>query len=93
MPPEKHISVPKEEVLLALRNRLGGDGAKFDELVHLMEGVASFDFMDLKDRMRTNFLPFASGARNQVRRCGSHCFRQQRVAAGGLEASHWCRCF
>ncbi|GBG00002.1 hypothetical protein Rsub_12729 [Raphidocelis subcapitata] len=67
MPPEKHIAVPKEELLRALRARLpDGERPAFDELAKLMEGVASFDFLDLKERMRTNFLPFASGAKNQI---------------------------
>jgi hypothetical protein len=69
MPPEKHIAAPKDDLLASLRGRLPEpDQAQFDDLVTLMEGVASFDFMDLKERMRTNFLPFASGAKNQVRR-------------------------
>jgi hypothetical protein len=68
MPPEKHISVPKGELLRALRARLpDGDRAGFDELAKLMEAVSSFDFLDLKERVRHNFLPFASGAKNQVR--------------------------
>lgn len=67
MPPEKHISVPKDELRKSLKNRLDlAERAKFDDLVKLMEGVASFDFVDLKHRMRANFLPFASGARNQT---------------------------
>ncbi|GBF88981.1 aminopeptidase [Raphidocelis subcapitata] len=67
MPPEKHISVPKEELRLALKNRLElSDRGHFDDLVKLMEGVASFDFVDLKHRMRSNFLPFGSGARNKA---------------------------
>ncbi len=67
MPPEKHISVVKQDLLAALKNRLApADQGRFDDLVKLMEGVASFDFMDLKSRMRTNFLPFASGARNST---------------------------
>ncbi len=67
MPPEKHISVPKEELRLALKNRLElSDRARFDDLVKLMEGVASFDFVDLKQRMRANFVPFASGAKGEV---------------------------
>jgi hypothetical protein len=67
MPPEKHISVHKDDLLAALRARLPErERGQFDDLVTLMEGVASFDFMDLKERMRSNFLPFASGAKNQV---------------------------
>lgn len=49
MHPDKHISVPNPELLAALRNRLPeGDQQQYDDLVKLMEGVASFDFMDLK---------------------------------------------
>lgn len=67
MPPEKHISAPRDQVLMALRASLPeSERARFDELAALMEGVAAFDFVDVKERMRTNFLPFASGARNQV---------------------------
>jgi hypothetical protein len=67
MPPEKHISVPKEELRLALKNRLElSDRSQFDDLVKLMECVASFDFVDLRQRMRSNFLPFGSGAHNQA---------------------------
>ena len=79
MPPEKHISVPKVQLLAALKGKAeaapaaAGGGEQFDELVKLMEGVASFDFMDIRERMRHNFLPFASGARNQVRRSTFGC--------------------
>lgn len=67
MPPEKHISVPKNELRLALKNRLElSDRAMFDDLVKLMEGVASFDFVDVKRRMRENFLPFACAARGEA---------------------------
>ncbi|KAI8462870.1 MAG: hypothetical protein J3K34DRAFT_527436 [Monoraphidium minutum] len=67
MPPEKHISVPKNELRLALKNRLElSDRARFDDLVKLMEGVASFDFVDVKRRMRANFTPFACGARGEA---------------------------
>jgi hypothetical protein len=63
MPPEKHISVPKEELRLALKNRMElSDRAHFDDLVKLMEGIAAFDFVDLKHRMRSNFTPFAAAA-------------------------------
>jgi hypothetical protein len=49
MHPDKHVSLPSEELLAALRGRLAPDDRpKFDDLVKLMEGVASFDFMDLK---------------------------------------------
>ncbi|KIY98788.1 hypothetical protein MNEG_9171 [Monoraphidium neglectum] len=73
MPPEKHISVPKNELRLALKNRLElTDREMFDDLVKLIEGVASFDFVDIKRRMRANFLPFACGARGEayVQRAG-----------------------
>jgi len=67
MPPEKHISVPNDELRRALKNRLElSERTKFDDLVKLMQGVASFDFVDLKSRMRANFGPFASGARGEV---------------------------
>jgi hypothetical protein len=67
MPPEKHISVPKEELRLALKNRMElSERAHYDDLVKLMEGIASFDFVDLKHRMRSNFMPFATGARGDA---------------------------
>lgn len=67
MPPEKHVSVDAHELKMAIKNRLElEDRVVFDDLCKLMEGVANFDFFDLKDRMRTNFLPFASGARNSI---------------------------
>ncbi|KAF6257530.1 hypothetical protein COO60DRAFT_1701817 [Scenedesmus sp. NREL 46B-D3] len=67
MPPEKHVSVDSHELKMAIKNRLElEDRVVFDDLCKLMEGVANFDFFDLKDRMRTNFLPFASGARNSI---------------------------
>ena len=113
MPPEHHISVPKAELLLALRRRLAaagnsaggaapggeisaaadatttgggggaGSGGEFDDLAKLMEGVASFDFIDIKERMRTNFLPFASGARNQARALWVRGWRCVRCAVRG----------
>lgn len=67
MPPEKHIPVPKPQLLAALARRLPeADAPHWAELALLMEAVASFDFHDLKQRMRSNFLPFASGAKGQV---------------------------
>lgn len=66
-PPDRHVSVSNPELKAALKNRLQLEHrAMFDDLCKLIEGVANFDFFDLKQRMRTNFLPFASGARNQI---------------------------
>lgn len=49
--PEKHISVDAQELKLALKNRLDlEDRVVFDDLYKLMEGVADFDFIDLKAR-------------------------------------------
>ena len=63
MPPERHISVPKDELRLALKNRVEvADRPKFDDLAKLLEGVAAFDFVDLKQRMRASFRPCGSGA-------------------------------
>jgi hypothetical protein len=65
--PERHISVDTNELRLALKNRLELDQREaFDDLCKLMEGVANFDFFDLKRRIRQSFLPFAAGAKNQV---------------------------
>lgn len=64
-PPERHISVDPHELKMAIKNRLE-DRRSFDELTKLMEGVANFDFFDLKQRMRNNFLPFSSGANNTI---------------------------
>eukprot|EP00882_Tetradesmus_deserticola_P018152 GHRQ01019478.1.p1 GENE.GHRQ01019478.1~~GHRQ01019478.1.p1 ORF type:complete len:266 (+),score=104.64 GHRQ01019478.1:211-1008(+) len=67
MPPEKHVSVESHELKLAIKNRLElEDRDVFEDLCKLMEGVANFDFFDLKDRMRNNFLPFACSARNSI---------------------------
>lgn len=66
-PPEKHISVETAELKAAIKNRLAlADRAVFDDLCKLMSGVAEFDFVDLASRIRTNFLPFASGAKHQI---------------------------
>lgn len=65
MPPEKHISVPKDELRRALQARIElPDRGPFDELSKLIEGVAAFDFADVKRRMREGFLPFAAGGRS-----------------------------
>lgn len=49
--PEQHISVEAAELKQAIKNRLElEDRAVFDELCKLMEGVANFDFIDLKER-------------------------------------------
>jgi hypothetical protein len=65
--PQRHISVDASELKLALRGRLPvEERPDFDDLCKLVEGVASFDFWDLKRRMREEFLPFASGAKNQT---------------------------
>lgn len=66
-PPEKHISVESAELKAALKARLDlADRAQFDQLAKLMEGIANFDFYDLKRRMKENFLPFATGARHST---------------------------
>jgi hypothetical protein len=65
--PQRHISVDASELKAALRSRLPmEERPDFDDLCKLVEGVASFDFWDLKRRMREEFLPFASGAKNQT---------------------------
>lgn len=50
-PPEKHISVDSHELKVAIKNRLElEDREGFDDLCKLMEGVANFDFYDLRQR-------------------------------------------
>jgi hypothetical protein len=50
-PAERHISVDPHELKMSIKNRLElADRAKFDDLTKLMEGVANFDFYDLKQR-------------------------------------------
>ncbi len=69
-PPEKHISVETSDLLNAIKNRLHLEQrASFEELAKLMAVVGEFDFFDLKLRMRRDFLPFASGSRNEVSEC------------------------
>jgi hypothetical protein len=49
--PEKHISIDAHELKMAIKNRLElEDRVLFDDLCKLMEGVSSFDFIDLKHR-------------------------------------------
>jgi hypothetical protein len=51
LPAEKHVSVDSHELKMAIKNRLElEDRVVFDDLCKLMEGVANFDFFDLKDR-------------------------------------------
>lgn len=51
LPAERHISVDPNELKTAIKNRLElSDRAQFDDLTKLMEGVANFDFYDLKQR-------------------------------------------
>lgn len=48
---EKHVSVDGHELEMAIKNRLElEDRVVFDDLCKLMEGVANFDFIDLRDR-------------------------------------------
>lgn len=48
---ERHISVDPHELKMAVKNRLElADRTQFDDLTKLMEGVANFDFFDLKQR-------------------------------------------
>jgi hypothetical protein len=48
---EKHVSVDAHELKMSIKNRLElEDRVVFDDLCKLMEGVANFDFFDLKDR-------------------------------------------
>jgi hypothetical protein len=48
---ERHISVDPHELKMAIKNRLElEDRHHFDDLCKLMEGVANFDFYDLKQR-------------------------------------------
>jgi hypothetical protein len=50
-PAERHISVDPYELKVAIKNRLElCDRGMYDDLTKLMEGVANFDFYDLKQR-------------------------------------------
>eukprot|EP00879_Flechtneria_rotunda_P014418 GHRR01015066.1.p5 GENE.GHRR01015066.1~~GHRR01015066.1.p5 ORF type:complete len:119 (+),score=30.24 GHRR01015066.1:871-1227(+) len=64
-PPEKHISVTSSELKQAIKNRLElEDRGTFEELCKLMEGMANFDFVDLKFRCvtRTSMYVIQDGA-------------------------------
>jgi hypothetical protein len=70
-PAERHISVDPYELKMSIKNRLElADREKFDDLTKLMEGVANFDFYDLKQRLVSAF----------VLRCVCACHCQRAVS-------------
>mmetsp|Transcript_19840 Transcript_19840/g.59942 ORF Transcript_19840/g.59942 Transcript_19840/m.59942 type:complete len:665 (-) Transcript_19840:1314-3308(-) len=65
-PPEHFISVASQDLARALRSNVDEkDRTAFAAFVRLVEATSQFEFLDVRNRLKKDFQPFAAGAARQ----------------------------